>query len=155
MKLVFFDVDGTLIVPIYKNKKGKMVVGFSDEEWFEYCETQGEKGYQYCKPVMPVIRYAREKKAEGAKLFVLSTAQTPGEIKAKEHYAEVNFPGLFDEVITVPHDHMKVEVIEAKAEEEGVQLSDCELVEDTYANVLKANDAGIVATHISSLVCDL
>lgn len=155
MKLCFFDIDGTLVVPLYKDKNGNTVVGFTDEEWFEYCEKSSPEGYKYCKPVMPVIRYARQRKEEGARLFVLSTAQSLGEIESKKHYINENFPGLFEGVLTVDKDSQKIEIMNKMAMDAGVEVKECELVEDTYANILKANDAGFTATHISSLVCDL
>lgn len=37
IKYVFFDIDGVLSIPRYKNfLTGKIVSGFSDEEWLKY-----------------------------------------------------------------------------------------------------------------------
>lgn len=155
MKLVFFDVDGTLCVPTYKNKNGDLVVGFTDEGWYEFCVTMGEDGYKDCIPVQPVIRYARKKKEEGARLFVLSTSHTPEETAAKVKFVKTKLPDLFDEVITVGHDADKIPVMLKKAAGMGASAIDCEIVEDTYATILKSNDAGIKATHISSIICNL
>jgi len=154
VKLCFFDVDGTLSVPIYNNH-GKLVVGFTDEGWFEHCATFREHAYDDCKPVLPVKRYAEKLKAEGTKLYVLSVSQSEGENLAKQRFVEMHFPGMFDEVIMVDCNADKITVIREHATREGVELSQCELVEDTYSNVLMANDNGIKATHIAALVCDL
>lgn len=153
-RLGFFDIDGTLSVPIYNNN-GQMVTGFTDEGWLAHCAREREHAYDDCKPVMPVKRYAEGLKAAGAKLFVLSVSQSEGESLAKEHFIETHFPGLFQEVIIVDNNPAKIEVIHKYAENEGVTLSQCELVEDTYSNVLMANNNGIKATHIAALVCDL
>lgn len=153
-KLCFFDIDGTLSVPIY-NDHGRMVVGFTDEGWYEHCATKREHAYDYCKPVMPVKRYAESLKSEGAKLYVLSVSQSEGESLAKERFIETHFAGLFEEVIVVGCNADKLTVITEYSEREGVKLSECELVEDTYSNVLMANDNGIKGTHIAALICDL
>ncbi len=155
VKLIFFDMDGTLCVPEFKNKNGERVVGFTDEGWYEYCTTMGEDGYKDCIPVQPVIRYARVKKEEGAKLFVLSTAHTKEETAAKINFVKTKLKGLFDEVVTVEHDADKIPFMLNTAKNMGMEACDCEIVEDTYATILKSNDAGIKATHISSIVCDL
>lgn len=155
MELVFFDIDGTLCVPTYKNKQGETVVGFTDEGWYEFCITMGEDGYKDCIPVKPVLRYAGKRHDDGAKLFVLSTAHTKEETSAKIKFVKTKLPDLFEEVITVAHDADKIPVMLDKAEKYGLEAKDCEIVEDTYATILKSNDVGIKATHISSLVCDL
>lgn len=155
MELVFFDVDGTLSVPTYIDKYGKKVVGFSDEEWLNYCKKTGEDGYKDCIVVAPVARYALKRKADGARLFVLSTAQLPEETAAKIKFVNDRFPGVFEEVITVAHDAQKLSVMSDKAKECNVDITDCEIVEDTYATILKANEMGIKATHISQIVCEL
>lgn len=154
IKLCFFDIDGTLSVPIY-NDHGKMVVGFTDEGWFEHCATQREHAYDDCKPVLPVKRYAEALLAAGTKLYVLSVSQSEGESLAKERFIETHFPKMFEEVIMVDNNPAKLTEIQRIAGDCGVSLSECELVEDTYSNVLMANDNGIKATHIASLVCDL
>lgn len=154
-KLAFFDIDGTLCVPRYKDKHGNFVIGFSDEDWFEFCEKAGEDGYADALVVQPVKRYAESLKEAGVRIFVLSTAQSPGEIAAKEKQMGIFFPGLFEKVITVGHDPEKLSVIKEYASKYDCELPDCELVEDTYSTILKANEIGIKATHISMLVYDL
>lgn len=154
-KLAFFDIDGTLCVPRYKDKYGKYVCGFTDAEWFEFCENSGKEGYRNCITVKPVERYAHSLKEKGVKLFVLSTAQSFGEIEAKKAHILETFPSLFEEVITVEHDSIKMDVIKEYADRFGCELRECEIVEDTYSTILKANDLGIKATHISMIVCDL
>ena len=153
-ELVFFDIDGTLSVPRY-NDNGRLVIGFSDEGWENFCNNAGEDGYRDCIVVKPVVRYAEKRKSEGALLYVLSTAHYENEVKSKHKFINETFPGLFEEVLTVPRDPDKLTVISGMAEERGLKLSECELVEDTYATILKANEIGIKATHISEIVCNL
>ncbi len=149
-KIAFFDVDGTLSVPIY-NDNGEMKIGFSDEGWIAYCVKEGEESYQYCKPVQMTIRYARKLKDQGALLYVLTTSQTSFETNGKKKFLQTHCPGLFDDVISVSQDQYKLLVIQAIAEMNGVALTECELIEDTYSTLLTMLPYGIKPTHVSSL----
>ena len=154
VKAVFFDIDGTLSAPCYMTE-GKLVVGFTDEGWFNHCNTLRENCYDYCKVVNPIKRYAISKKASGARLYVLSVSQSEGERLGKIKFINDNYPGLFDDIIQVEHNSDKVIVMSEYAENNSMNHSEIEIVEDTYSIVLNANDNGFVATHVASIVCDL
>ena len=74
MRIIFFDVDGTLSSPCY-NVDGKLQIGMSDEKWAWYCDHYREDAYRWCKPVPQVKDYAIKAKAAGAKLYVLTTSR--------------------------------------------------------------------------------
>ena len=153
-KLAFFDIDGTLSAPFYP-VGGELRAGMTDEEWLDFCRTYGDDSYRFCKPVAPVKRYAEKLKADGAALYVLSTSQTPEEDSSKVRFIEENFPGLFDGVITVRTDAEKVPEILRRAQNAGIPALACELIEDTYQNVLAAVIGGLKGTHVSQLVWEL
>lgn len=154
VKAVFFDLDGTLSVPCYMSE-GRLVVGFTDEGWFNHCTTLREHAYDYCKVVKPVMRYAEKRHSEGAVLYVLTVAQTEGEILAKKRFVDDRFPGLFKEVISVAANADKIAHMLGYADYMSMDRSEIEIVEDTYPVILKANDNGFVATHVSEIVCEL
>ena len=154
VRLAFFDMDGTLCAPRFY-VGGKIVGGMSDTAWLAFCEKNGEDTYRFCKPVPMVTEYAEQLKDHGAKIYVLSTAQTAPERAAKSKFVKQNYPqGFFTEVLTVEHDADKLPVIRKVAEKEGVRLEDCELIEDTYATVLAAIVAGVRGTHVSQIYCN-
>lgn len=153
-KLAFFDVDGTLSVPIFK-KDDHFEIGFSEEEWKEYCLIHKEDSYEFCKPVLPIKRYAASLKEQGALLYVLTTSGSSNETLAKEKFIATHFPGLFEEVIAVDADKKKLDVIQAKAKDHNVPLEACELVEDTFATLLYVNEYHIKPTHVAAITCDL
>ena len=154
MRLAFFDVDGVLSVPIYK-EKDEFVIGFTAETWKAYCMEHGEDTYQYCKPVLPVKRYAEHLQTEGAILFALTATQSDAETQAKRKFLSKHYPGLFEEVLTVSSQNEKFETIKMISQKYGAQLADCELVEDTLSTLLEVRQYGIMPTHISAVVCDL
>jgi len=147
VKLVFFDVDGTLSCPAYL-VDGRLQVGMSDQAWINYCEEHGEDTYEYCKAVPAVKAYAQKHKAAGARLFVLTATQGETETKAKHKFIKRLYDGLFEEIIPVYHEAEKLQVVKAYAEKYGVDLSECEIVEDTFKILLEVVQAGVVATHV-------
>ncbi|WP_130837166.1 hypothetical protein [Lachnoclostridium sp. Marseille-P6806] len=151
MRLVFFDVDGTLSIPQYEAPDGRIVIGFPDEDWLRYCKTHGAASYEHCRIVPCTLRYAREQAARGARLFVLSTVMSAEEAEAKTEFIRRCCPSLFADCIYVREDAQKIHEICRAAEQLGAALPDCALVEDSYANLLRAAAAGIEPVHLSML----
>ena len=153
IKLAFFDMDGTLCVPTYKID-GNETVGFDEEGWLAYCIKHGANSYDHCKPLPKVRDYAAKLKSEGAKLYVLTGVLTSIEVDAKRKFVAEKYPDLFEDVISVGDAQKKLLVIKLMAEENGVDLSECELVEDTYTLVLDATIMGIKGTHVAQFLIE-
>ncbi len=154
--LIFFDFDGTLSAPRFPSHDmpGGYVCGLTEDNWKNYHEDKRERTFDYCLPVGPVRRYARRKKEEGHRLFVLTRAGSDSENAGKIEFLAREYPDLFEEYIPVKKDSEKIPVIRRMAEENGMLLSECELVEDTYALVLEALSSGFVGTHVSNIVAE-
>lgn len=152
-RLAFFDIDGVLSAPGY-DVNGEIRIGMSDEDWILYCIRYGKNSYDYCRPVGAAGEYARKLREEGTELFVLSTSQTSGESDGKRAFVRKYFADLFPEenVYTVARDELKLEVIAAIALLRGVPLKECELVDDTFSLLLKAEGQGIRGTHIAQVI---
>ena len=153
-KLVFFDVDGTLSAPYYP-VNGKMDIGMTTEAWIRYCVSYGKDAYQWCKAVPQIKAYAQQKKLEGARLYVLTSTRTSIETVAKRQFVENEYPGLFEDVIGVAEDDLKITVMDQIARDTGVANEECELVEDTYFTLLTARESGFKATHISNILAEV
>ncbi|MCQ2500501.1 MAG: hypothetical protein MJ117_04025, partial [Lachnospiraceae bacterium] len=155
--LIFFDFDGTLSAPRFP-KPGtngtEYVCGLTEDGWRAYHESHKETTFDHALPVGPVRRYAKRKKEEGHRLFVLTRTISESENLGKKAFLQKHYPGLFEEYISVNHDSDKIPVIRRMAEENGVLLSDCELVEDTYMLVLQALSSGMVGMHVSNIVAE-
>lgn len=155
--LIFFDFDGTLSAPRFPKPgtDGKeFVCGLTEEGWRHYHETHRETTFAWSLPVGPVRRYARKKKEEGHRLFVLTRTISESENEGKKAFLKKHYPGLFEEYISVAHDSEKIPVIRKLAEENQMPLAACELVEDTYMLVLQALSSGMVGTHVSNIVAE-
>ena len=152
IKIAFFDLDGTLSVPEYRNN-GKPVIEFpSIDEWVNYCETAGRDAYQYCRPVEAVKKYAAKLKTAGVKLYVLTAVMSDAEIEAKKVFLEKHYKGFFEDMLTAGSAKEKREIIRKTAEAEEAQCGECELVEDAFSTLLDVLSDGVKATHISQLI---
>ena len=114
MKAMFIDVDGTLSSPCYR-VDGRFQIGMSDVQWADYCKTNGEDTYEWCRPVMQVKEYAMKAKANGTRLYVLTTSGTVIETVAKRRFIDRYYAGMFDDIYAVEHDDDKVKFILKKA----------------------------------------
>lgn len=151
VKLVFFDFDGTLCAPNYL-VDGVYTVGMPKARWEAFIEEKKEAIFEDCRPVTPVFAYAAKCKERGGRIIILTRTGSRTEDLAKQRFVEKWYPGLFDEYISVREDREKVEVIKDKAAANAVALSECELVEDTYAILLEAVSEGIAGKHVTNLI---
>ena len=101
---------------------------------------------------MQVKEYAMKAKANGTRLYVLTTSGTVIETVAKRRFIDRYYAGMFDDIYAVEHDDDKVKFILKKASELGIEPGDCELVEDTYRILLQTVTEGIKSTHITTIL---
>ncbi len=154
IKYAFFDVDGTLSSPCYMFD-GKLAIATDDDKWAAYCKAMGEDGYRWCRPVEQVGDYAKRLKAKGARLFILTASSSKEETASKWKFINTHFPGLFDEIYSVEHDHEKCLLIQKKAAQLGAALEECEIVEDTFRILFETAVAGIRSTHVTTILTGL
>lgn len=154
-KLAFFDFDGTLSVPEYL-VDGEKKIGYPTvPSWIDYCNGLGPEAYKTCRPVKPVRRYAAALKEAGARLYVLTAIKSEGEVQAKWEFLADHYEGFFEDMLMVASPEEKLGVIKQIAASEGVDLTECELIEDMYPTLLGVIGDGVKATHLSQIVGEL
>ena len=85
IRIAFFDIDGTLSAPYYP-VNGVLQAGMTNEQWLDFCQNYREDAYRFCKPVLPVIRYAQSLSEQGTELYVISTSQSEAEDISKHRF---------------------------------------------------------------------
>lgn len=156
IKAAFFDVDGLLSAPVYPTAIGSdtLGIGLPERLWLRYCILKGEDGYELCKPVPCVRRYAQALKESGSALYVLTASGSSPESSAKRKFIRLNYPDLFDDFFAVPSMDDKVPFMEEFAAAFGLQPEEMELVEDTYSTLIDASEKGFRCTHISTIAAN-
>lgn len=151
----FFDMDGTLCAPRFIQSDGQGVLGFAYDEWVEYCEKTQEHAYDNCPLIRPTVDYAKRKKEEGYAVYILTIACSEGEKTAKRHYVkEHGLDNVFDDIIFVNGDNEKIPFVEKYAENYGIDVRACVIVEDTLGTLFEARAKDIQSVHISNIFTD-
>lgn len=154
IKAAFFDMDGTLSVPVYP-VNGKFQPCMTDKQWHDFNELHNVNSYNWCKPILSVKRYAEKLKKEGAVLFVLTGVHTDYEVMGKKKFTEDFYKGLFTDLIPVSSDSEKIPCMKAYCEKQGLDYSECELIEDTFKNVIEAICEGFSAKHVTNVIDEM
>lgn len=154
-KTAFFDVDGTLAAPVYR-ENGRAVTGFLGKAWTRYCDGARERTYDDVPLVEPVVAFALRLLAAGWDIKVLTVTLSDGERVAKSAWLEnKRIADMFSQTIFVPSDRDKMQYLRDYVARMGVAPSDCLLVEDSYANVLEANAIGMRTAHVSHIAAGM
>lgn len=153
LKIAFFDIDGTLAAPYFLTPNG-FSAGMPDEKWLEYNHTNKEKTYQWCKSIPQVVRYLQKLKAANVETYVLSCVLTSEEEKAKDLFISEKYPDLFTGIIYVNQDSEKVPQMKKICDEKKIDYKDCELIEDSFRNIIDAITAGFVSKHVTNIIVE-
>ncbi len=144
-KIIFWDIDGTL-------------TAFRFDGSVRYPSMRGEKGlcaisggmYYAKRPSAHMQRVVGECGAE--KQLVLGRFLTKREIEDKIRWIHENFPEISGS-IWVPEGDEKVPRLEEYAEKNGIRdWNRIVLIDDTHADLVKAEEAGFGAWHVSSFL---
>lgn len=155
-KTYFFDIDGTLSVPIYEFEvEGEMQEKccMSDNEWNKFA-SNNTQAYSKCKVLPQVRKFLEDLKKSGATLIVLSVENLKLLKIAKDEFVRCNFDDTFSKIVYVDFASDKVPYIKQYAKNNNIPLEDCYLIEDTYQTLVEAVEVGINPIHITNIVYD-
>lgn len=153
IKIAFFDLDGVLSIPRYKNSDGIITCGMLDTDWFDRCQNEDDI-YKYCIPPKQIINLLQKLKNNNTLLFVLTHETNSGAYFNKVDYVLKNYKDYFTDyrhVLFVNKTENKIKLIKSYAKKYKLTLDQCLLIEDTYDTCLLATNNNIKAMHISEL----
>lgn len=150
--VAFFDMDGTITVPLYKYN-GKLVTGFPLDEWNAFIKKEQEHAYDNVELLMPVLEYANSLKSRGWDCKILTSAAIPEEEKAKIIFVRNDRRlHVFSDILFVKYVKDKPDYILEYAKRNHMRPDQCILVEDSAETAWTANRFGI-RTMLLSHVC--
>ena len=148
LKRVYFDVDGTLSIPVYKGPNYRLVAGGSQEWWKSYCLREQDKAYDFCKSVPVMKDFMQWNKEIGIETKVL-TVEFPGPAeKAKIKFIKDNYP-LVEDIIVVRDSKDKLTYMQAAALENKWNNNQIAIVEDNFETIMEACSLGFVGIPVS------
>lgn len=149
IKMVFADVDNTLLYINMKNHEGKRVIGFADyNDWLEYniCTN----AYVECSAPRGMLNIISALHNNGAKVYGLTECTNSFEYNSKYNRLRECYPDIFDhhgDLISIDSRHKKVLIMQFIAKREGIQPEEIMFIDDSYTEVMEAFDKGFFAMH--------
>ena len=149
IKMVFADVDNTLLYLHMKNGEGKRVVGFSDyNDWLKF--NINNNAYREClapKGMKNIITLLHN---HGAKIYGLTECSNSFEYNSKYNRLRECYPGIFEhhgDLISIDSRHKKVLIMQMIAEKEHLREDEIMFIDDSYSEVMEAFDKGFFSMH--------
>lgn len=152
MKYIFFDIDGVLSVPRYKNfDKEEYVSGFTDDDWLKF-DVMSEHPYKDCiapKTMQKFVHILHTNKKLCKKIFCLTADDNSFSYNSKKRFIKEHYPEIKDaNILMVASADMKKDMIRYLAERDNIKLKECLLIEDTFQTLIDAEIAGISNLHV-------
>lgn len=154
INIAFFDLDGVLSVPRYRDSHGNITCGMSDDDWFDICQNRLDV-YKDCVVPNQVLNLLETLKKNNATLYVLTHETNSGAYFNKVEYVLNNYKEYFNsyrKVLFVSKSSDKVKLIQSVLSSENIPYSRCLFVDDSYDLCLQVSLEGIQALHISELL---
>ena len=156
IKALFLDVDNTaLCLKMYNyngvNDKvnGERIIGIVDDmEWMEY--NIKNNAYIYCEAPKPLVNLVNYVNSNGGKIYGLTECKNSFEYNSKFDRLKECYEGNFlhhGDLISVDTRHMKVKIMQAIAERDGLKLDEIMFIDDSYYEIMESSKVGILGMH--------
>ncbi len=155
-KCAFFDMDGTILAPMFQCDGGDTHTCLSEQEFIVFCETRKHLAYERCVPVQKVIRYAEALRQQHWDVSILSTVSSDGERLAKRYWLECQgLRSIFTSVNFVSSPQEKIAFMQIVARSWSISGNKLKnhlmLVDDDLSLIIAATQAGFAAFHTSHI----
>lgn len=149
IKILFADVDNTLLCLKMKDQNGKRQVGFYDyNDWLEY--NIFNNAYINCSAPTGMSNLVTALHNNDAKVYGLTECSNSFEYNSKFNRIKEVYPGVFNhhgELISVDSRHKKVLIMQMIAKKENLQPHEIMFVDDSNEEVMEAFHNGFFAMH--------
>lgn len=149
-KYAFFDIDGTLSIPLY-NLNGDLVQGMTEEQWFEFNMWHNDT-YKDCKSSSALTDALSTLSKDCFGLYCLTCECNSRAYFNKADFILSRYKPYFNDIRQiefVADKEDKIRFMLRFAATKGVKPKEILYVDDDFALIVKASQAGINAKHIS------
>lgn len=154
IKMIFADVDNTLLCLKMKDYNGKRTVGFSDyNDWLKYNILTN--AYINCSAPKGMYNLANALHENGAKVYGLTECSNSFEYNSKYNRLRECYPGIFmhhGDLISIDSRHKKVLIMQLIADKHNLDPSQIMFVDDSYSEVMEAFDKGFFSMHTTEVM---
>lgn len=149
IKMVFADVDNTLLCIKMKDLNGHRTIGFSDyNEWLKY--NIMTNAYVECSAPKGVYNIITALHNNGAKIYGLTECTNSFEYNSKYSRLKDCYAGIFEhhiDLISIDSRSKKVLIMKIIAERDGLDPSEIMFIDDSYSEIMEAFSQGFFAMH--------
>ena len=149
-KYAFFDIDGTLSIPLY-NINGNFVQGMTEEQWFEFNMWHTDT-YKDCKSSYTLIDILSSLSKDCLGLYCLTCECNSRAYFNKADFVLSRYSPYFNDIRQiefVANKEDKINFMLRFAATKCVKPKEILYVDDDFELIIKAAQAGINAKHIS------
>lgn len=155
VKIAFFDIDGVLSIPRYRDYLGsiKCAIGKNDEAWFDKSNWNSDC-YKDCAVNPKIVTLLNILKSKNVRLFALTHDTNSGSYFNKVDFVLNNYNDYFNsyrQVLFVSKPLDKLRLMDIYCSKYSINHTDCLLIEDTYDTCIEAVDKNYRVCHISEL----
>lgn len=149
IKVLFADVDNTLLCLKMYNKEGKRIVGVADgDDWLRY--NINTNAYINCSAPRGVKNLVELLNKAGVKVYGLTECSNSFEYNSKYNRLRECYPGIFmhhGDLISTDSRHKKVIIMKMIAERDGYSPDEIMFIDDSYMEIMEAFEAGMLSMH--------
>ena len=154
IKVLFADVDQTLLLLKMYGEEGKRVIGFSDyEDWLKF--NIFNDAYINCVAPKGVYNFVKMMHDNGVKVYGLTEASNSFEYNSKVESLKRCYKGIFkhhNDIISIDTRHKKILIMKMIAERDGLQPDEIAFIDDSYSEVMEAFDASFFSMHTTEVM---
>lgn len=154
IKVIFGDVDNTLLCLKMYDDDGKRIIGALDaDDWLNYNITHN--AYIKCLAPKGVQNLVNMLHQNGAKVFGLTECSNSFEYNSKYNRLHECYPGVFEhhgDLISTDSRHKKIKIMKMIAERDGYKMDEIMFIDDSYQEIMEAFDTGIFAMHTTEVM---
>lgn len=154
IRVLFADVDNTLLCLKMYDNNGKRIVGRLDyKDWLQY--NINNNAYINCTAPKGVYNLVQQLHKQGAKIYGLSECTNSFEYNSKYNRLHECYPGVFEhhgDLISIDDRHKKVLIMKMIAERDGLAMDEIMFIDDSYSEIMEAFDAGIFSMHTTEVM---
>lgn len=149
IKMVFADVDNTLLYLKMKDENGKRTVGFHDyNDWLKY--NINNNAYIDCLAPKGMYNIIEALHQNGAKVYGLTECSNSFEYNSKYNRLRECYPGVFchhGDLISIDSRHKKILIMQMIAQRDSLNPEEIMFMDDSYTEVMEAFDNGFFSMH--------
>lgn len=154
VKVVFADVDSTLLCIKLRDSDGKRVVGFLEyEEWLKF--NINNNAYINCIAPKGMQNLISALYANGVKIYGLTECSNSFEYNSKYNRLKECYKNIFNhhgDLISIDTRHKKILIMQMIMERDELQPDEIMFIDDSYHEVVEAFDAGFLSMHTTEVL---